>query len=87
MYANEEARAIGDADRLVQALSNLVENALRITPSGGTVRIFAGAGVLAVDDCEVAAAQFLDMCQSTLFKPVLFNFAPPPSPERIEHVV
>jgi AcrR family transcriptional regulator len=45
------------------------------------------AGVLAVDDCEVAAAQFLDMCQSTLFKPVLFNFAPPPSPERMEHVV
>jgi AcrR family transcriptional regulator len=45
------------------------------------------AGVLVVDDCEVAAAQFLDMCQSTLFKPVLFNFAPPPSPERTEHVV
>jgi AcrR family transcriptional regulator len=45
------------------------------------------AGVLAVDDCEVAAAQFLDACQSTMFKPVLFNFAPPPSPERIEHVV
>jgi AcrR family transcriptional regulator len=45
------------------------------------------AGVLTVDDCEVAAAQFLDACQSTLFKPVLFNFAPPPSPERIEHVV
>ena len=45
------------------------------------------AGVIAVDDCEVAAAQFLDACQSTLFKPVLFNFAPPPSPERIEHVV
>jgi AcrR family transcriptional regulator len=45
------------------------------------------AGVLEVDDCEVAAAQFLDMCQSTLFKPVLFNFAPPPSPERMEHVV
>jgi AcrR family transcriptional regulator len=45
------------------------------------------AGVLVVDDCEVAAAQFLDMCQSTLFKPVLFNFAPPPSPERIAYVV
>jgi len=45
------------------------------------------AGVLAVEDCEVAAAQFLDACQSTLFKPVLFNFAPPPPPERIEHVV
>jgi len=45
------------------------------------------AGVLAVDDPEVAAAQFLDACQSTLFKPVLFNFAPPPSHERVEHVV
>ncbi len=45
------------------------------------------AGVLAVDDCEVAAAQFLDACQSTMFKPVLFNFAPPPSRERVEHVV
>jgi AcrR family transcriptional regulator len=45
------------------------------------------AGVLAVEDAEVAAAQFLDACQSTLFKPVLFNFAPPPSRERVEHVV
>ena len=45
------------------------------------------AGVLAIDDCEVAAAQFLDACQATLFKPVLFNFAPPPTPDRIRHVV
>ena len=45
------------------------------------------AGVLAVGDCEIAAAQFLDSCKSTLFMPVLFNFAPPPSPERIERVV
>ncbi len=45
------------------------------------------AGTLAIDDCEVAAAQFIDACQSTLFKPVLFNFAPPPSPERVRHVV
>ncbi len=45
------------------------------------------AGVLKVEDCEVAAAQVLEACQATLFKPVLFNFAPPPSPERIAHVV
>ena len=45
------------------------------------------AGVLKVEDCEIAAAQFLDACQSTMFKPVLFNFAPPPSEERIAHVV
>lgn len=45
------------------------------------------AGVIKVEDPEVAAAQFLDSCQSTLFKPVLFNFGPPPSEARIEHVV
>ncbi len=45
------------------------------------------AGVLAIDDCEVAAAQFLDACQSTLFKPVLFNFRAAPERKQIEHVV
>jgi AcrR family transcriptional regulator len=45
------------------------------------------AGVLKVDDPEVAASQFMETCQGTLFKPVLFNFAPPPSPERVKHVV
>src|SRR5262252_3025859 len=44
-------------------------------------------GALVIEDCEVAAAQFIDACQSTLFKPVLFNFAPPPSAERIAYVV
>lgn len=45
------------------------------------------AGVLEIDDCEVAAAQFIETCHATMFKPVLFNFAPPPTPERIEYVV
>ncbi len=45
------------------------------------------AGVLVVEDCEIAAAQFLDSCQSVLFKPLLFNFAEPPSEDRIAHVV
>lgn len=45
------------------------------------------AGRLTIADCEVAAAQFIDTCQSTMFKPVLFNFSPPPPRERIEHVV
>jgi AcrR family transcriptional regulator len=45
------------------------------------------AGVLDIEDCEVVAAQFLDACQSTLFKPVLFNFGPPPAPARVNHVV
>jgi AcrR family transcriptional regulator len=45
------------------------------------------AGHLAIEDAEVAAAQFLDSCQSTLFKPLLLNFAGPPADARIEHVV
>jgi signal transduction histidine kinase len=42
--------ALGDADRVLQALSNLVENALRTTPRGGSVRLVAGAGRLEVVD-------------------------------------
>jgi AefR-like transcriptional repressor, C-terminal domain len=45
------------------------------------------AGYLAIEDVEVAAAQFLDSCQSTMFKPLIFNFAGPPTDERINHVV
>jgi AcrR family transcriptional regulator len=45
------------------------------------------AGVLAIDDYELAAAQFIETCHASLFKPMLLNFAPPPTPERIAHVV
>lgn len=45
------------------------------------------AGVLAIEDREVAAAQFLDACQATLFKPMMLAGAPPPSEARIAHVV
>ena len=45
------------------------------------------AGHLAIADVEVAAAQFLDSCQSTMFKPLIFNFGGPPTDDRINHVV
>jgi len=51
------------------------------------LKVQVAAGVLAVDDFEVAAAQFLDACQATLFKPVLLNFSAPPGQAQIEHVV
>jgi AcrR family transcriptional regulator len=44
-------------------------------------------GVLEIDDCEVAAAQFLDSCLATILKPLLFNASGPPSDERRDHVV
>jgi signal transduction histidine kinase len=45
-----EAPARGDADRVLQIVSNLVENALRLTPAGGRVRIVVAPGELRVED-------------------------------------
>jgi signal transduction histidine kinase len=44
------APAVADADRVHQVVSNLVENALRLTPGGGEVRVVAAPGVLRVED-------------------------------------
>lgn len=45
------------------------------------------AGILRIEDCEVAAAQFLDSCVATILKPLLFNAGDAPSDARIGHVV
>ena len=50
LVAPGEAPAIGDADRVLQIVSNLVENAMRLAPAGGTVRIVTAAGELRVED-------------------------------------
>ena len=62
-------------------------------PAHGTAKVAAylksqvEAGVLKIEDCEVAAAQFIECCHATMFKPILFNLGTPPTPERIDHVV
>ncbi len=61
--------------------------AFGISQLAGYLTAQTKAGVLTVSDCEVAAAQFLESCQSTLFKPLIFNAAPPPTEDRIAHVV
>jgi signal transduction histidine kinase len=53
----ESAPAIGDADRVLQIVSNLVENALRLTPPGGEVRVVAAPGVLRVEDTGPGIAE------------------------------
>jgi two-component system sensor histidine kinase BaeS len=50
VFAPSPAPAVGDPDRVLQVASNLVENALRLTPPGGVVRILAAPGELAVED-------------------------------------
>jgi signal transduction histidine kinase len=44
------APAVADADRALQVVSNLVENALRLAPPGGSVRVVSAPGVLRVED-------------------------------------
>ncbi|MGI8904726.1 MAG: sensor histidine kinase [Solirubrobacteraceae bacterium] len=44
------AWALGDPGRLLQATSNLVENALRLTPAGGTVLVSARGNQISVRD-------------------------------------
>ena len=49
----ESAASQGDHDRALQVVSNLVENALRSTPPGGTIRVRAEPGLIAVEDTGV----------------------------------
>jgi AcrR family transcriptional regulator len=45
------------------------------------------AGLLAIDDTELSASQFIEACAGPVFKPMLFNFSGAPGEERIKHVV
>jgi two-component system sensor histidine kinase BaeS len=51
------APALADADRVLQVVSNLVENALRLTPPGGEVRVVAAPGVVRVEDTGPGLAE------------------------------
>jgi AcrR family transcriptional regulator len=78
---------------IAERMPELGRNFYQTGPAFGIARLASyltdqvAAGVLAVPDCEIAAAQFLDACQSTLFKPLLFNAAGQPTQERIDYVV
>ena len=50
VQSREASFAVGDHDRVVQVISNLVENAIRSTPAGGTVSVTAAPGRIAVAD-------------------------------------
>jgi AcrR family transcriptional regulator len=42
---------------------------------------------LAIDDCQLAASQFMEVCKASLFLPFVFQAAPAPSAARIDEVV
>ena len=89
----EKAQALRTVIAIADRMPSIGKTFYETGPATGIAKLAAylkaqtEAGVLTVDDPEVAAAQFMETCQGTLFKPVLFNFAPPPSPERMKHVV
>jgi AcrR family transcriptional regulator len=80
---------IAIADRMPEVGRKFYESG----PARGIARLAAyfaaqvDAGVLAVEDCEIAAAQFMESSHAMLFKPIVFNFAPAPSLEQIERGV
>ena len=51
------------------------------------LEVHVKTGELAIDDCQLAAAQFPLMCLATLFLPWIFQAAPAPSPERVAEVI
>jgi TetR/AcrR family transcriptional regulator of autoinduction and epiphytic fitness len=81
---------IGVAERMPELGREFYENG----PMQGAKRLagyldrMVAKGLLAIDDTTLAAMQFLDLCQSTLLRPRLFNAVrEPPSQAEIKRVV
>jgi AcrR family transcriptional regulator len=87
----------GSATRTVMAIAERMPEvgrrfynnvvALTIARLAHYLEVRAGLGDLDLDDCQLAATQFMQMCQASLFMPFLFQAAPAPSAERIAEVV
>jgi len=77
------------ADRMPEVGRKWYESgpAIGIAQLSGYFRSQVEAGVLEIEDCEVAAAQFIESCHATMFKPLVFNFGAAPTEERIAYVV
>ena len=77
------------AERMPEVGRRYYANVLEKTIKGlaDYLRAHVAPGDLAIDDCQLAASQFLQMCQASLFLPFVFQAAPAPSPDRIARVV
>jgi AcrR family transcriptional regulator len=88
---------VGSATRTVMAIAERMpevgrrfyENviALTIRRLADYLDARVASGDLEIEDSELAATQFMQMCQATLFQPFIFQAAPAPSAARIAHVV
>jgi AcrR family transcriptional regulator len=77
------------AERMPEVGRRYYEHVLEKTINrlAGYLEARVKTGDVAIPDCQLAASQFMMMCQASLFLPFIFQAAPPPSPERIGQVV
>jgi AcrR family transcriptional regulator len=77
------------AERMPEVGRRYYERVLQKTINrlAGHLGVHETAGELMIDDRELAASQFLLMCQASLFLPFIFQAAPPPSPTRVAVVI
>src|SRR5712675_1890303 len=90
-------RGGGSATRTVMAIAERMPEvgrrfynnviALTIARLAAYLEARATAGDLEIKDRQLAATQFMQMCQASLFMPFIFQAAPAPSAERIAEVV
>src|SRR5580698_3323241 len=89
----EKASAVRTVIAIADRMPDIGRKFYEAGPAVGIARLAAyisaqvAAGVLAVEDCEVAAAQFMESSHAMLFKPIVFNFAPAPSEEQVAYNV
>jgi len=77
------------AERMPEVGRRFYEHVLenRINRLASYLEAHVEAKDLSIDDCQLAASQFMQMCQASLFLPFIFQAAPAPSAERIAQVV
>jgi AcrR family transcriptional regulator len=77
------------AERMPDVGRRFYENVLekRINGLASYLEVHVRNHDLVIDDCQLAASQFMQVCQASLFLPFVFQAAPPPSAERIAQVV
>jgi len=77
------------AERMPDVGRSFYTNVVAVTTSRLSAYLKARARLdnLAIDDFELAATQFTQMCQASLFLPFVFQVMPAPSRERIEEVI
>lgn len=77
------------AERMPEVGSRFYEKVIAhtITSLAEFLRAKVEAKELAIDDCYLAAAQFMQVCQATLFQPYIFQYKPAPSADDIVRVV